>query len=54
MTAVARYDAWTSGGQPYSLTTNPQEGDTQERVDARHAEALAFWDGTSGIYPKDP
>lgn len=54
MPVTPRYDEWTSGGQPYSLTTNPLEGETQQRVDARHDEAMEFWDRTSGVYPKDP
>lgn len=45
---------WTSGGEPYSLSTAHIEGETQGRWEARHEEAMVFFDRDAGLFPKDP
>ena len=41
---------WTSGGTPWSVTTEAEEGETLEQQERRHNEAVAHW---QGIAPPD-
>ena len=41
---------WESGGEEYTLTTGHLGGETRVEQQARHDEALVFW---QGLYPPD-
>lgn len=34
---------WTSGGTPWSVTTEALESETAEQHERRHQEAVGFW-----------
>ena len=42
--------SWVSGGGTYTLNTEHLGGETRVEQQARHDEALAYW---QGIYPED-
>lgn len=36
---------WVSGGVPYFIETEKQDGESDERWEERHAAAVTFWQG---------